>query len=144
MLLLLGITTSITTTFFRCLLINTMSGWLAITSFSVWIWETHRIPARSFLTTLGGVVHSDSGTSSPYSVQMFLDTIPATWLRHFLYAVPACILHLAIMCWTVSASLHSLHLGYPVPIDLVLSACSCAAMISASVLSFIPAFSSHK
>ncbi len=76
MLLLLGIAPSITSAFFCCLLINTMSGWLAITSLSVW---SHRILAQSFSTSLGGVVHSDRGTSSPNSVQIYLQTGWATW-----------------------------------------------------------------
>lgn len=54
------------------------------------------------------------------------------------------------VCWTISlASLHSLHLGCclvwctPAPIGLVLSACSCAAVIRASVLSSSPVYSRH-
>uniref|UniRef100_A0A3B3V3G7 G-protein coupled receptors family 1 profile domain-containing protein n=1 Tax=Poecilia latipinna TaxID=48699 RepID=A0A3B3V3G7_9TELE len=34
-----------------------MSGWFAITILSVWIWKSHRILARSFSTTFGGVTH---------------------------------------------------------------------------------------
>ena len=60
--------------------INTMSGWLAFTSLSVSIWRSHRTLAHSFSITLGGVFHSDLGTSSPFSVQMLLYTTSATWL----------------------------------------------------------------
>ncbi len=35
---------------------------------------------------------------------MFLCTMPATWLWHPMYAVPACVLRSAIMCWTVPAA----------------------------------------
>uniref|UniRef100_A0A3P9CA07 Taste receptor type 1 member 3 n=1 Tax=Maylandia zebra TaxID=106582 RepID=A0A3P9CA07_9CICH len=67
---------------------------------------------RSFSTTLGGISHFDLGTSRLYSAQMFLYTMPATWLWRSMYALPASILHPAVMCWIVSgASLHSLHLG---------------------------------
>ena len=77
---LLGPLTSVTTAFFCCLSINTMSGWLAFTSLSVSIWRSHRTLAHSFSITLGGVFHSDLGTSSPFSVQMLLYTTSATWL----------------------------------------------------------------
>ena len=52
--------------------------------------------------------HFNCETSNPNSAQMFLCTI----LWRFMYAIFACILHPATMCWTVSkASLNSLHLG---------------------------------
>lgn len=76
--------------------------------------------------------------------------IPDSWLWHSMHALPATILHPGVMCWIVSGtSLHSLHLGswlvwYTMAsMDLVLAACSCAAMICASVLSFSTALSSH-
>ncbi|TWW56342.1 Plexin-A1 [Takifugu flavidus] len=96
MLLLLGIATSIITVF-RCLSTTTMSGWLATTILSVWIWKSHRILACLFSSTFGGVSHLDPGTSSPYSVQMFLYTMPATWLCCSMYALPANILHPAVI-----------------------------------------------
>lgn len=37
----------------------------------------------------------------PYSVQMFLYKMPATWSWRPRYVVPACILHPAIVCWIV-------------------------------------------
>ncbi len=124
---------------------TTMSGWLATTILSVWIWKSHRIFALSFSTTFGGVFHLYLGTSSPYSAQMLRYTIPATWL-YSMCALPASILHPDVMCCTVSGmSLHSLNLGSclvwqtPASMDLVFRACSCAAMISTSVLSFSPA-----
>lgn len=74
------------------------------------------------LTTFCGMSHWDLGTSIPYSTQMFLYVIPATWLYHSVYAAPACVIHFAIVCCTISgASLHSLR--------ALLRACSCAAMI---------------
>uniref|UniRef100_A0A669AZ21 mitogen-activated protein kinase kinase kinase n=1 Tax=Oreochromis niloticus TaxID=8128 RepID=A0A669AZ21_ORENI len=112
MLLSFGTATSITTAVFFCLSTTTMSGWLATTILSVCIWKSHRILARSFSITLGGISHFDLGTSRLYSAQMFLYTMPATWLWRSMYALPASILHPAVMCWIVSgASLHSLHLG---------------------------------
>uniref|UniRef100_A0A3P9CAH7 Taste receptor type 1 member 3 n=1 Tax=Maylandia zebra TaxID=106582 RepID=A0A3P9CAH7_9CICH len=111
-LLSFGTATLITTAVFFCLSTTTMSGWLATTILSVCIWKSHRILARSFSTTLGGISHFDLGTSRLYSAQMFLYTMPATWLWRSMYALPASILHPAVMCWIVSgASLHSLHLG---------------------------------
>jgi len=45
-------------------------------------------------------------------IQMFLNTIPATWSQHYMYPVAFCILHPATMYWTDSeASLHSLDLS---------------------------------
>uniref|UniRef100_A0A674MRW4 Actin-associated protein FAM107A n=1 Tax=Takifugu rubripes TaxID=31033 RepID=A0A674MRW4_TAKRU len=44
-----------------------MSGWLATTILSVWIWKSHRILACLFSSTFGGVSHLVPGTSSPYS-----------------------------------------------------------------------------
>lgn len=46
--------------------------------------------------------------SSPYSAQMFRYTMPTTWLYRSMCAVPACIVHPTIMCWTVSVT--SLHI----------------------------------
>lgn len=58
------------------------------------------------------------------------------------YAVPGSILHSAVTCCTISgASLHRLNLWYhlvwssPASIDLLLRVCSCAEVISISVLS---------
>ena len=61
--------------------------------------------------------------------QMFLYFMPATCLWCSMYAQPSCILQPAVMCWIVSeASLHVF---------------SWSATISASVLFFSRAFSSH-
>ncbi|KAI3354393.1 hypothetical protein L3Q82_018913, partial [Scortum barcoo] len=107
-LMLLSFTTSISTALFCYLSTTTMSGWFIITCLSVCIWKSHRILARPFSTTFGDVSHFDLGTS----VQIFLYTMPATWLWRSMYALPASILHPAVTCWIVSgASLHSLRLG---------------------------------
>lgn len=103
MLLALGIAASIMTAFFCCTSINMMCGLLAITSLSAWILKSHRILGWSFSTIWGGIFHSNCGTSSPYSVQMFLFTKPATWL--WLLNLCCFCLHLtkpAFLCWTVS------------------------------------------
>ncbi len=73
---------------------TTMSGWLATTILSVWIWKSHRILARSFSTTFGGVFHLDLGTSSPYSVHYASHLVIAFHVRfacqHF---TPCCVLY---------------------------------------------------
>lgn len=86
-----------------------------------WLW--HSPPSeRSPVLTLG----------LPAYTQMFLYTMPATWLWCSMYALPACILQSAVMCWMVSvAHLHSLHLGV---VDVGLRQ---------SVLCFGPAVPSH-
>ncbi|KAJ0006419.1 hypothetical protein NQD34_013692 [Periophthalmus magnuspinnatus] len=56
---------STTTALLCCLATTTMSGWFTITILSVCIWKSHRILARSFSTTFGGVSHLDLGASSP-------------------------------------------------------------------------------
>ena len=67
--------------------------------------------ALLFSTNFCGVPHRDLGNSDPYWVQMFLYTIPATWSCLSIYAVPACILHPASICWTVSgASLQNIYI----------------------------------
>ncbi len=101
MLLSLGIATSITTAFFRCLSTTTMSSWLATTILSVWIWNSHRIFAQSFSTIFGGVFHLDLRTSSPYSTQMLRYTLPAIWLWRSIYALSASTLHPTVMCCNV-------------------------------------------
>ena len=85
MLLPLRIASSLTAAFFCSLSTNTMSGWFAITSLSVWIWKSPRIYALLFSTTCRCVSHFDFGTSNPYSAQMFLHTIPATCLWCSMY-----------------------------------------------------------
>lgn len=53
-------------------------------------------------TTFGSVSNLDLGTSNPYSVQMLWYTMPATWLWHYMHALPASILQPAVICHTVS------------------------------------------
>ena len=60
MLLSFGIATSSSAAFFSYLSTTTISGCLAATFFSVWIWKSNRILAQSFSITFGGVVHFDS------------------------------------------------------------------------------------
>ena len=76
-----------------------MSSGCAITSLSTCILKSRRILAWSFSTTLGGVSHFDLRTSSPYSKQVFLYSVPAAWLRHT-YVPPAC-LHLPTCCYAL-------------------------------------------
>ena len=85
--------TSTLSVFFWCLSITTVSGWLASSCLSVWNLKSHRTLALVFSTTFSGVYHQDLGTSNPHWVQMFLYTIPATWLCLSIDAVPASILH---------------------------------------------------
>ena len=136
--------------FFCSLSTTTTCSWLAITCLSVWIWKSHRILVLLLSTPFGCIYHFDFGTCNPYLAQMFLYTILPTCLWHSIYAVHACILQPATMPWTVSeASVHSapwLLSGVAEQITsvaLVLRTCFWAATISASVLSFRPAFCSH-
>ncbi|MEQ2298494.1 hypothetical protein AMECASPLE_005705 [Ameca splendens] len=106
---------------------------------------SNRILALSFSTTFSGVSPFYCGTFSTFSARTFLYTIPST--SRMLYLPPS---RYCGTSWSVSwASLPSMHLGscqvwYTlVSIVLVLMACSCAAMIDASVLSFGVAFTSH-
>uniref|UniRef100_A0AAX7UZ72 Immunoglobulin V-set domain-containing protein n=1 Tax=Astatotilapia calliptera TaxID=8154 RepID=A0AAX7UZ72_ASTCA len=74
-LLSFGTATSITTAVFFCLSTTTMSGWLATTILSICIWKSHRILARSFSTTLGGIIHClilDCGADTHQSPAPFL------------------------------------------------------------------------
>lgn len=64
--------------FFCCLATTTMSGWLAFTIPSVWIWKSIRMLTWSFSATFGGAAHYDLQTSSPYWAQMILFTMTAT------------------------------------------------------------------
>lgn len=125
-----GIATSITTAVFWCLSTTTISGWLGITNLLIQMWNSHMILAwLLFPTTFGGMCHLDSVTYSSYLVQMCYDM-----LHHLcsFFAQPAS----EVLSDVVGASLDSLF-----------RACCCAAMISAmisaSLLSFSPAFSSH-
>lgn len=53
-----------------------------------------------------------------YLAQMFLYTIPASWLRCSMYDLPAWILHPVIVCWTVSGTpLHSRHTEFQLNIS---------------------------
>lgn len=70
------ITTSITTTLFYSLATATTSGCQL----------SHKTLALLFSTTFCGASHQDLGTSSPYSADMFLYTIPASWLCLLVYA----------------------------------------------------------
>lgn len=56
------------------------------------------------LNHLWGVSHFDLWISRPYSSQMFLYTMPHTWLWCSMYALPANILSPAVMCWIVSGA----------------------------------------
>jgi len=81
-----------------CLLlkfVNNHNVWLV----SHWQFKPNRVLALSFSTTSGGISHFDFWTFNPYSAQMLLYTIPATWLWRSMYAVPACIFHPTTMCW---------------------------------------------
>ncbi|MED6238486.1 hypothetical protein ATANTOWER_022896 [Ataeniobius toweri] len=104
---------------------------------------SNRILALSFSTTLSGVSLFNCGTFSTFSALTFLYTIPSTWLWHFTYALPSTIqvLRYVLDCFM---GIFAQHAWYTlVSIVLVLMACSCAAMIDASVLSFGLAFTSH-
>ena len=107
-----------------------MSCCLAITSLSVWIWRSHRILARSFSTTLGGIFHSD--------LQPILSAdVPVHYASHLLMVFRVCCSHLT-SCYHVLNCLRSVFVQpapgvlsgavTPASIDLVLSACSCAAI----------------
>ena len=112
MLLSLGIATAITTIFLSCLSTTTISGWLAPTILFVCFWKSHRIVAYSFSTIFGNAAPFDPGTSKPFSMRIFIYTMPTTWLWHSKFAIPAFILQPAVMCWIVSgASFYSLQLG---------------------------------
>uniref|UniRef100_A0AAV2LMA5 Endonuclease/exonuclease/phosphatase domain-containing protein n=1 Tax=Knipowitschia caucasica TaxID=637954 RepID=A0AAV2LMA5_KNICA len=70
----LGIATITTTAFICPLSTTTMSGWFAIAIRPVCIWKSHRIFARSFSTTFGGVSHLDLGVLE--SLGSVLDSAP--------------------------------------------------------------------
>lgn len=53
-------------------------------------------------TTFGGEFHFDLATFTPYSVQMFLYTMSATWLWCYVYNLPASNLQPDVICWIVS------------------------------------------
>lgn len=59
---------------------TTISGWITSISLYVCKWKSHRPLAMLFSTNFGGVSHWELGTPSPYVAQMFLYTIPVTWL----------------------------------------------------------------
>lgn len=105
---LLGMATPITSSYLSSF--STMSGWLVITRLSVCACKSHRIFVWSFSTNVGGASHFDLRVSSlDLTRQMYLYTIPATWLWNSMYGVLADIQHPASMCWMVSEdSLNSL------------------------------------
>lgn len=90
-----GIATSFTTTVFWCLSTTTASGWLVITSSSVWIWKSYKIVAGLFSTTFGSFRHLDCG-DTPYLLQMFQCTIPATWSCRSLWSFSAFSSHFSV------------------------------------------------
>lgn len=59
---------------------TTISGWSTSISLYVCKWKSHRPLAMLFSTNFGGVSHWELGTPCPYVAQMFLYTIPVTWL----------------------------------------------------------------
>lgn len=101
----LGSATSIITAIFSSLSTTTISVWLAIHCFFSVYLKSYRILLWSFCNIFGGVSHFDLGVYSPDVVQVFLHTIPATWVWHSMYVLPASILDLA---WCGRSQLHSL------------------------------------
>lgn len=73
-------TTSLTAAVFCSVSSTAMCRWLVSSCLSVWNLKFDRILALLFTTAFGCISHWDLGTSSPYATQMFLYTIPATWL----------------------------------------------------------------
>lgn len=81
MFLSLGITMAI----FLCLFTTTMSGWLAMNILSLsgtWPYTGYTQPC------VGAYPIFNLKLSRPYLVQMFLYTMPATWLWDVMYALP--------------------------------------------------------
>lgn len=92
--------TSITSAPF--LLLYIVSGWLASICLSVWNLKSQRILTLMFSTCFCGVAQWERGNSHPHLAQMFLYTIPTTWLSA--HTVPACILRPATLCWSFSGA----------------------------------------
>lgn len=144
-------TTSLTAAVFCSLSSTTMCRWLVSSCLSVWNLKFDRILALLFTTAFGGISHWDLGTLSPYATQMFVYTIPATWL--WLYCMqPQRTSYILLLC--VRDSQGSSFAQYAtrgllavvvdlVTVDLTIKACSCAAVIRASVLSVRLTVASH-
>lgn len=106
--------TSVLCTSFRMLL----SLWIVTSTFFwcllVCLWKSHRILNWSFSTTFGGVSHFDLRASSPFSAQLFLYPMPATWSGRSMCALPASILQPAVMCRIVLGRLRTACIWGPV------------------------------
>lgn len=86
--------------------------WSSTRGLGVWNPMSHWTLALLFSTTLCVVSLEGLKTFSPHRAQMFLYTIPATWLCLSVYIVRACTLHPATMLQILSrATSHSLKLG---------------------------------
>lgn len=86
-------------------------GWPVATWLSG-AWSLTGLQCLSHLAPFDGVSHHKLGNSSLYAAQMFVYTVPATWLCLSVFVVPVCIIYLATVCRTVSgAPLHSLQFG---------------------------------
>ena len=124
-----------------CLLlkfVNNHNVWLV----SHWQFKPNRVLALSFSTTSGGISHFDFWTFNPYSAQMLLYTIPATWLWRSMYAVPASYTRYHVLdC--IRGLFAQLAPGVQAGVVDPGLFCSWAAMISASKMSFRPASSNH-
>lgn len=72
---------------------------LFVNQHNVWLVSHHQLVSLYLEAPqdLGLVILNHLRRCLPYSVQMFLYTMPATWLWRSMYAVPACIIHPAIM-----------------------------------------------
>lgn len=95
--------------FFCCLSFNMMSSWLTISRLPIWISKPCRKLARSFLTTLEGIFHSDGGNipSADVIVCNANHLVMASQVKHCLHCTP---------CYYVLIGLrsiyHSLHLRF--------------------------------
>lgn len=104
-----------------------------------WIWNSHRTLPHSFTTTFGSVFHFDS-VSSPYSAQMFLYIICQQLgygipYMPFLSAsyIPLLCVGLSVGHLCTACSWGPVRCGIlQLPINLVLSTCSCVARINVS------------
>lgn len=94
--------------------------------------------ARLFSTTSGSVSNFDLGTSCFYSAQMFLYTMPATWLWHL---TPCCCgLPQGHLCAACTCGPAWCGRTRPLSVDLVLRACSGTAAIISTAREFILIF----
>lgn len=78
-----------------------MSNWITTTILLVGILKVPQDPSSVIWISVKPFIHFDLGSSNLYSAQMFMYTIPSTWLCHSKYA---CILHPTVLNLSVKVS----------------------------------------